>query len=83
LHLDPVAVGDQPNGRLRGRAFAVEPLGAETLLAIETDGGIDCTARLPRDIRVTPGETVDLWFAADAAYLFDAETGRAIPRARP
>jgi len=83
LHLDASLCGDPAPGRLRGRAFAVEPLGAETLLAIETDGGIDCTARLPRDIRVTPGETVDLFFAARAAYLFDAETGRAIPGARP
>jgi multiple sugar transport system ATP-binding protein len=83
LHLDPALCGDPVQGRLRGRAFAVEPLGAETLLAIETDGGIDCTARLPRDISVTPGETVDLFFAARAAYLFDAETGRAIPGVQP
>jgi len=83
LHLDRALCGDPAPGRLRGRAFAVEPLGAETLLAIETDGGIDCTARLPRDIRVTPGETVDLFFAARSAYLFDAETGRAIPGTQP
>jgi multiple sugar transport system ATP-binding protein len=83
LHLDPARCGDPAQGRLRGRAFAVEPLGAETLLAIETEGGIDCTARLPRDIRVTPGEMVDLCFAARAAYLFDAETGRAVPGAAP
>ena len=83
LHLDAALCGDPAPGRLRGRAFAVEPLGAETLLAIETDGGIDCTARLPRDIRVTPGETVDLFFAARSAYLFDVETGRAIPGTQP
>jgi len=83
LHLDASLCGDAVQGRLRGRAFAVEPLGAETLLAIETEGGIDCTARLPRDIRVTPGEMVDLSFAARAAHLFDAESGRAIPSAQP
>jgi multiple sugar transport system ATP-binding protein len=83
LHLDASLCGDQARGRLRGRAFAVEPLGAETLLAIETDGGIDCTARLPRDTSVAPGEMVDLFFAARATYLFDAETGRAIPGIQP
>ncbi|GJD53660.1 Oligosaccharides import ATP-binding protein MsmX [Methylobacterium crusticola] len=82
LHLDPAAAGPE-GGRIRGRVFAVEPLGAETLLAVEVPGGHECTARLPRHIRARVGETVDLHFPASAAYLFDAGSGLAIPADRP
>ncbi|MGY2053085.1 ABC transporter ATP-binding protein [Methylobacterium sp. JK268] len=78
LHLDPGAAGEG-GGRLRGRVVAVEPLGAETLLVVEAEGGTECTARLPRGTRARVDEVVDLHFAADATYLFDAETCRAIP----
>jgi multiple sugar transport system ATP-binding protein len=78
LHLDAAAAG-AAGGRVRGRVFAVEPLGAETLLAIETEGGVECTARLPRDVTARPGELIELHFAASAGYLFDKATGKAIP----
>ncbi|WP_163583790.1 TOBE domain-containing protein, partial [Klebsiella pneumoniae] len=58
LHLDRAALPSGPVGTIRGRAFATEPLGAETLLVIEAQG-VECTARLPRDVRVTPGEQVE------------------------
>ena len=73
--------GDAP-GRIRGRIFAVEPLGAETLLAVEVEGGTDFTARLPRDTRATVGETVDLYFRPEAAFLFDPESTAAVPATR-
>jgi multiple sugar transport system ATP-binding protein len=78
LYLDAAAAG-VGGGTIRGRVFAVEPLGAETLLAVETETGVECTARLPRDVTARPGEMVDFHFAASATYLFDKETGRAIP----
>jgi multiple sugar transport system ATP-binding protein len=68
-----------PNaGRLRGRVFAVEPLGAETLLAVEVEG-VECMARLPRDTRASVGEDVELFFDPKSAFLFDAQTTRAVP----
>ena len=78
LHLDAAAAG-AGGGRIRGRVFAVEPLGAETLLAVETEGGVECTARLPRDVTARPGELVELHFSASAGYLFDKATGKAVP----
>ena len=78
LYLNAAAVSGDPGGSVRGRVFAVEPLGAETLLAIETEGGTECTARLPRDVAARVGETVALHFAASAAYLFDKATGKAV-----
>jgi multiple sugar transport system ATP-binding protein len=77
LHLDPAAAG-AGGGSIRGRVFAVEPLGAETLLAVETEAGVECTARLPRDVTARVGESVELHFPASAAYLFDKASGQAI-----
>ncbi|MFG1348883.1 ABC transporter ATP-binding protein [Xanthobacter autotrophicus] len=65
-------------GALRGRAIAVEPLGAETLLLVALDDGTEVTARLPRHVTAVPDATVDLFFRPEAAYLFDAATGAAI-----
>ncbi|WP_341989091.1 ABC transporter ATP-binding protein [Azorhizobium sp. AG788] len=78
LHLDRAAAGPGPTGTIRGRAFAIEPLGAETLVVCETALG-ECTARLPRTVALRPGEEVDLLFSASAAYVFDGATGKAIP----
>ncbi len=78
LHLDAAAAGAGA-GRVVGEVFAVEPLGAETLVAIEAEGGFECTARLPRDTRARVGERVELFFPARAAYLFDAGSTLAIP----
>jgi multiple sugar transport system ATP-binding protein len=79
LHLSSEAAGSAAAGRIRGRVFAVEPLGAETLLAVETEGGTECTARLPRDTRAEVGAVVDLYFRPEAAFLFDARSTAAIP----
>ena len=79
LLIDAASLGGRPHGEIKARILAVEPLGAETLLLVETEGGIEMTARLPRHVLPRPGETAQLFFASDAAFLFDAETGRAIP----
>jgi multiple sugar transport system ATP-binding protein len=78
LHLEPDAVPQQKRGSIKGRAFAVEPLGAETLLLIETDPGVECTARLSRHLKVRAGDQVELFFASEAAFLFDPDSGRAV-----
>jgi multiple sugar transport system ATP-binding protein len=78
LHLNAAALADGPKGVIRGKIFAVEPLGAETLVAVETATGVEVTARLPRTVDAKVGEIVDLHFAASAAYLFDADSGKAI-----
>ena len=64
---------------------AVEPLGAETLLAVETHavaaGGTrtEITARLGRNVEARVGDAVRLHFDPAAVYLFDPATGAAIP----
>ncbi len=83
LHLESAKVAGTAHGSISGRAFAVEPLGAETLVVLETEGGAECTARLPRTVSVKPGEKVELFFDARSAYLFDAETGRVLPASLP
>jgi multiple sugar transport system ATP-binding protein len=78
LHMNKAAMGSEPLGYVRGRAVAVEPLGAETLLLIEIEPGVEWTARLPRHIPISPDEIVDLYFPASAAFIFDATTGLAV-----
>ncbi len=67
-------------GRIEARVFAMEPLGAETLLALELPGGGEVTARLGRHADARVGDTVVLHFAPRSAFLFDAGTTAAIPR---
>jgi multiple sugar transport system ATP-binding protein len=81
LHLDLATFAGSACGRVHGRVFAVEPLGAETLLVLETGNSVECTARLPRHATVKPGEKIELFFDARAAYLFDKESGQAVPAA--
>lgn len=78
LHMNKVALGTEPSGHVRGRAIAVEPLGAETLLLMEVEPGVEWTARLPRHVPVAPDEIIDLYFPASAAFIFDATTGLAV-----
>jgi multiple sugar transport system ATP-binding protein len=79
LFIDAKALNGQSYGRIKGRSVAVEPLGAETLLLVEIEGGAEITARLPRHVVAAPGETIELFFSSDAAYLFDGVSGQAIP----
>ncbi|MFG1372712.1 ABC transporter ATP-binding protein [Xanthobacter oligotrophicus] len=77
LSIEPPNAGDVV-GTLRGRAVAIEPLGAETLLLVALDDGTEVTARLPRHVTAVPDQAVELFFRPEAAYLFDAATGEAI-----
>ncbi|MET0876663.1 MAG: ATP-binding cassette domain-containing protein, partial [Tardiphaga sp.] len=78
LVMNKAVLGDAPSGHVRGRVIAVEPLGAETLLLIEVEPGVEWTARLPRHVPVSADEIVDLYYPASAAFIFDATTGRAV-----
>jgi multiple sugar transport system ATP-binding protein len=65
---------------LRGTVAAVEPLGAETLVAVDLDGGAgEVIARLHRDTAAALGDHVALSAPESALYLFDGTTGKAIP----
>ncbi|MCO6391832.1 sn-glycerol-3-phosphate ABC transporter ATP-binding protein UgpC [Aliihoeflea aestuarii] len=66
-------------GVMRGRVVAVEPLGAETLLLVTLQSGAEVTARLPRQVAAVIDADVELFFPKDAVYLFDAESGDALP----
>jgi multiple sugar transport system ATP-binding protein len=79
LAVDAAALSGRRHGKIRGRIISVEPLGAETLLLVDTGDGGEVTARLPRHVLPNAGEPVELVFSSDAAFLFDAETGKAIP----
>jgi multiple sugar transport system ATP-binding protein len=83
LHIERSRAGDSEHGSVSGRVFAVEPLGAETLAVIETGHGAECTARLPRTVSLKPGEKVEFFFDPRCAYLFDVETGKALPATSP
>jgi len=65
---------------LRGTVAAVEPLGAETLVAVDLDGDAgEVVARLHRDTAARLGDHVALSAPESALYLFDAASGKAIP----
>lgn len=64
---------------LQGTVSAVEPLGAETLVAVDlAEGAGEITARLHRDTPAVLGDRVALSAPESALYLFDAAAGKAI-----
>ena len=65
-----------PQPAITGTVASIEPLGAETLLLVDTAGG-EVTARLHRDTAARPGDAVRLGIPSAAAYLFGPD-GRAI-----
>ena len=84
--LDAGEAGASPaaDGLLRGSVSAVEPLGAETLVVVELDGGAgEVTARAHRDVQLALGDSATLGFAAKALYLFDARSEKAILATSP
>ncbi len=82
LSLDREAAGPEA-GSVAGRVFAVEPLGAETLVSVELERGVECTARLSRGVQARIGEAIELFFPPTATFLFDAATTRAVPASAP
>ena len=82
VRAEDLALGDGPPGagHIDAHVFAVEPLGAETLLAVETAGTrTEITARLGRNVTARVGDAVRLHFDPAAVHLFDPATTRAIP----
>ena len=82
IRAEDLALGEGPPGAgmIDAHVFAVEPLGAETLLAVETQGArTEITARLGRNVEARVGDAVRLHFDPGAVYLFDPATGAAIP----
>jgi multiple sugar transport system ATP-binding protein len=70
---------DQASG-LQGRVSGVEPLGAETLVMVALDAGAgEVIARLHRDSPARLDDRVALGLPEAALYLFDGDSGRAIP----
>ncbi|WP_458097148.1 ABC transporter ATP-binding protein [Roseomonas sp. WA12] len=75
---DLVLLGpDDPDGpAITGQVVGVEPLGAETLMQVDTAGG-EITARLHRDARAEPGTTLRFGVPSQACYIFGPD-GRAV-----
>ena len=75
------AAGAPGTATLAGSVNAIEPLGAETLLVVDLEGGVgEVTARVHRDVVLALGDAVRLAIAPGALYLFDRATGAAMPR---
>jgi len=74
--LSLLGAGDDGQPSIAGRVAGVEPLGAETLMQVETDGG-EVTARLHRDARAEPGAVQRFGVAPSVCYLFGPD-GRAV-----
>ena len=64
---------------LAGEVAAIEPLGAETLLALSLPGiERDIMMRAGRDCRVRVGDRMPILLDLAAAHVFDPETTKAI-----
>jgi multiple sugar transport system ATP-binding protein len=72
-HLEVGAAGDGA-GTVRTNVDVVEFLGDEELLHLRA-GEQYVVAVVDADLRVKPGDVLDLHFPLDRVYLFDAETG--------
>jgi multiple sugar transport system ATP-binding protein len=68
---------DPGPGALAGIVQIVEPLGSDTLVHLETEGGT-VTARLPPDTRVAVGQRIEVGLDIAKAHLFDVATGRVL-----
>jgi multiple sugar transport system ATP-binding protein len=65
---------------LTARVVAVEPLGAETLLVLATDGcETEWVARVNRDSRARIGDAIPVFLNLEAMHLFEAKTTEVIP----
>jgi ABC-type sugar transport system ATPase subunit len=68
--------GTEANGpALQGTAITVEPLGADTLVALELAGSEIACRLPPRSVR-SAGETVRLSLAPERLHFFDRNSGR-------
>jgi multiple sugar transport system ATP-binding protein len=58
---------------LKGKVDLVEALGAETLVYVSTDSGVQLVARQIERTELTVGSAIGLHIDVDAAHLFDAQ----------
>ena len=73
---EDLAVG---TGRLDAEVVTVEPLGAETILAVRLRGiEKELMVRANRDSTAAVGDRLSIDFDRTAALLFDKETGHAV-----
>ncbi len=68
-----------PGAGLRGCVTTVEPLGAETVLNVDTDG-TRIVVRVGGESRARIGDVIDLELDRASVHLFDPSTAKAIPR---
>jgi multiple sugar transport system ATP-binding protein len=59
-------------GMLGGKVELVEALGAETLVYVSTDSGVQLVARQVERTELVVGSAIGLQVDVDAAHLFDA-----------
>jgi len=76
--LNPDGVGD---ATIPGKVYAVERLGGETYVYLNTPEGRDVTVHASGDKVIAMGDDVTIGFAAERCHLFDAD-GRAFERVR-
>ncbi|RWF23333.1 MAG: TOBE domain-containing protein, partial [Mesorhizobium sp.] len=66
--------------KLRGAIYGTEYLGTTQIVAVETAEGI-IKARVPAEIRLSPGSPVGLALSSARLSLFDKGSGRAVKTA--
>jgi len=78
----PITLGVRPealntegagDSRLPGKIYAVERLGGETYVYLNTPEGGEMTVHAPGDKMLVMGEDVTVGFTADKCHLFDAD----------
>ncbi|HEX7916989.1 ABC transporter ATP-binding protein [Rudaea sp.] len=68
-----IAKGDAGTNRLRGKLFANEAMGPESLVTLDLDGGVRVTARVFGDATVRIDGDAAFAFDTDRITLFDAQ----------
>ncbi|KAB8039272.1 ABC transporter ATP-binding protein [Janthinobacterium aquaticum] len=66
------------DAELAATVVVVEPLGAETLVIFQCEGG-EMTARLPPTFALKPGQQVTVRLDMEKFHLFDPQGGAALP----
>ena len=72
-----IEAGSHSHAEVAAAVVVVEPLGAETLVTFQCDGG-EFTARLPPRVRLAANDRTKVWFNMNKFHLFDPTTGNAI-----
>ena len=77
LGIRPEHIRFDDKSGLRGAIYGTEYLGTTQIVAVETADGI-IKARVPAEIRLTPGDQVGLALSSTRLSLFDKGSGRAV-----